>query len=155
MKICQYLTGRSFILHDPMWGSSVSSSASECFIEWLSESSFCLMNFSALTHVCPNGVCSLIDLLLCSSDLLTCSSVLILAAWYDRDHFQIVISVDIHSPVQPGSSLYKWSLICREDHANLQWVSDFDYETFQTLILSAMSENFVFRSRPSKCLPSW
>lgn len=123
MKVYQYLPRWSHILgdfnlHHPTWGYLVSSCANECFVEWLSESSFCLMNSTAPTHVSPNRVCSLIYLSLCSPDL-ACSS-LVEEDSYDSGYFPIIISVDFHSPVRSCSSLYQWSLICREINSNLQ-----------------------------------
>lgn len=74
---------------------------------------------------------------------------------YDSDHFPIVTSVDLHSPLQPGPTLFNWPLICREINSNLQLVSGIDYESFHKMVLCAMTNHSVIRSRPSKCLPAW
>lgn len=63
LKICHSLHGSSLILGDfnlqySLWDPT-SLLASECSIDWLFESHFCLMNASIWTHMTPNGASSL------------------------------------------------------------------------------------------------
>lgn len=144
-----------FNLHHPLWGFLVFSRASESFAEWLSESSFCLMNSTMPTYVVPNGGCSQIDLLLCSPDILTSSTIHVEEELYDSDHFPIIISVDLHTLLQPSLTLYKWLLISREMNASIQLISKMGYEAFHKLVLNAMQKHSVIYCRPAKCLPAW
>lgn len=120
-----------FNLHHELWGSQVSSPASESFVQWLYDSPFCLINSSVPTHVASVSVCSLIDLSLCSFDFFASTSFQIEDDTYDSDHFLNHIQVDIRPPLQPGIILYKWPLISLEhilfsgtkyrQHRELSW----------------------------------
>lgn len=130
-----------FNLHHQFWGSPVASRASEIFVDWLVDSSFCILNSVAPMHVAPSGICSLIDLSLCSSDLLASTSFQVEDDTYDSDH---------RPPLQPGITMYKWPLICREVNNTLQHLSEINYDIFYNLVLSTMNKYSFSRHSPAK-----
>lgn len=117
IKICHddiddpALIVEDFNLHHELWGSQVSSPASEYFVQWLYDSPFCLINSSVPTHVASVRVCFLIDLSLCSFDFFASTSFQNEDDTYNSDHFLNPIQVDIRPPLQPRIILYKWPLI--------------------------------------------
>lgn len=113
------------------------------------------MNSNAPAHVVPNGISSLIELSICSPNLLASSSLQVEEDLYDSDHFPINISVDFHAPLQPSPTLFNWSHISWEIYSKLQLVSGIDYESFHMTILSVVDKHRVTRSRPTKGLPAW
>lgn len=156
-KISHSLSGSSFILgdfnlHHPMWDSSVSSRASDLFVDWLSGSSFCIINTTDHMHTAPNGSYSLINMSLCSLDLLVCSILCVDVDLFDRDHFPIVISVTINPPSQSCCSLYNWSLICRDVNNKFHSLTKINFNSFQTLVHSSMANYSTARPNPSKLL---
>lgn len=159
-KYCSSLSGPllilgDFNLHHPLWGASSASRVSEEFVEWLTSSSICIINSSQWTHLAPNGTRSLLDLSLCSPDLLARTSCLVDEELYDSDHYPIHLTIDSPVSFQPPRRSYCWTKVCSEVNNAFSNLHSLDYETFSRVTQMAMSNN-IRSPRPSNSgYPAW
>lgn len=124
-------------------------------MDWLYDSSFCLINTSVPTQVAPSGVSSLIDLSLCSSDLFASSMFQVEDDTYDIDNFPIIIQVELWPPLLPGSTLYKWPFICWMVNDFLLHSLDLNNNSFLDLVRRAMNKHSLLSKHPAKGLLVW
>lgn len=93
----------------------------ESFVEWLGDSSFCLLNCLDTTHVCLIGSYSLIDFLLSSINLIDRVYLQVEDGPYENDHFPASISVNSNPPMETSviidSLTYAWksTILCSRD----------------------------------------
>ena len=102
-----------------MWGLIRSSRDSGMFVEWLTISPFCIINATSMTHIAPGGTSSLIDLSLCSADLLPKISYTGEDDLWDSDHFPMQLALSVTPPDLRPRTQYRWSSINAEMNQTL------------------------------------
>ena len=91
-----------------------SSRDSDMFVDWLSLSPFCVINTTSMTHIAPGGTSSLIDLSLCSAELLPKISYTVEDDLWDNDHFPVQLTLSLTPPDLRPRSQYHCSSIITE-----------------------------------------
>ncbi|GBN52055.1 hypothetical protein AVEN_20028-1 [Araneus ventricosus] len=82
-----------FNIHHPPLGSSHSSSDANLVLDWISTKNMCLLNTNRFTKYQGTSAPSLLDLSICSADIVNTISIEISLDLYDNDHCPIFISL--------------------------------------------------------------
>ena len=144
-----------FNLHHPVWGAHSSSRFSNDFVDWITESRFCLINTSDPTHVASGGSLSLIDLSLCSSVLLPRVSYHVLDELFDSDHFPIQISLVGRMAMYGNQKYFNWNKISQDVNTRLHQSQCISYEGFSEIVHNSMKSYCSNKPRHQKSYPPW
>ena len=159
-EIVKELNGSSIILgdfnlHHPVWGARRSSRNSDVFVEWLTFSSYCIINTTSMTHIAPGGTSSLIDLSLCSADILPKITYTVEDDLWGSDHFRMQLTMSLTSPGPRPRLQHRWSSIIEDVNQALSPVDSTDYGSFLSILQTAMNNHKSRSNCSHKGFPSW
>ena len=101
----------------------------------------------------PNGTSSLLDLSLCSSDLLPKISYTVEADLWDSDHFPVQFALT--RPYLRPRTHYRWASIIGEVNQALLSVDTIDYDSFLSVIQTSMIKHKNSTQESNKGCPAW
>ncbi|GBN51605.1 hypothetical protein AVEN_269114-1 [Araneus ventricosus] len=147
-----------FNIHHPPLGSSHSSSDANLVLDWISTKNMCLLNTNRFTKYQGTPAPSLLDLSICSADIVNTTSIEISHNLYDSDHCPIFISLSKFGTKSLLTRKYiNWGKFSKQINAHLLNQGEVSYleEVTQIFQESAKSSSYSFTRFAHTHSPWW